>query len=556
MEESFEAFEQLIAKRLIAGAEKKTEQGILNEGKKQILETDETQTEQRLIVPEKKELGEPDFIRVEKNIAAFGFFTPSSKRIKNVPKIIKFTQTVDGNKVEAEVTIAGNVLYGMPITADQDKYLAFQKIVERNKLENGKVENPIRFTTAELLKLLDKTDAGINYKEVQEWLDVMKSTTVKSKGAIYLAGRKRFGSDSFSIFDRAKTIGDELDDGTIADKNYVWLSSWYLENLNNYYLLPIDFENYKLLKNNISKALIPLLQIWLYASREVGRFEKRYSEICQTLNIKQYKHLSDIKRFFGKSLDELLKYQYLETWQVEKTADKKDFKIILHHGLKFHSDRARAKRLAKGKTSKAQNAALRSEKKPEASKLPFAGENAGEGQNLNSGEELRTQPNPPKAENLPDTVTEPQREVIRQLFIEFGIAMEKATELVKNNFEEAKKQLEVYPFRNIQPNNRAGYLIDAIEKSYSLPDAYLDNIKIQAERKAKEDYEERMRIESEQFLAEQERQISACRFCDENGRRTIKLPDNPSYSAYHQCTHNEAVEAQLEDYYPKPPSTE
>lgn len=549
MEESFEALQQLIAKRLINGAETNIEQGALNE-EKENLETVETQTEHRLIVPDKQDLLEPDFVRVEKNIAAFGFFTPSSKRVKNSkPKIIKFTQTVEGNKVEAEVKIIGHVELGMPTTADQDKYLAFQKIIERNKFDNGKVQNPISFTTAELLKLLGKTDAGINYKDVQEWLEVMKVTTIKSQGAVYLAGKKRTASDMFSIFDRAKTIGDELDDGTIADKNYVWLSAWFLENLNNYYLLPIDFENYKLLKNNISKALIPLLQIWLYASREVGRFEKRYSEICQTLNITEYKHLSDIKRKFGDSLDELVEHQYLESWEIEKTADRRDFKIIFHHGLKFYADRARAKRLAKGKVKTSKKAPLRSDKKPEAITLPFEKENITKSPNFASGKESPSHANPPISQNLLDTVTDRQRELIKQLFVEFGIAIEKAAELVKNNFEEARKQFEVYPFRNIQPHNKGGYLIDAIEKAYSLPDAYLEYIKEKAEKEAREAYEEQLRLESEQFLAEQERLISACRFCDEKGHRTIKLPDNPTYQAFHQCTHNEAVESQLEDFH-------
>jgi hypothetical protein len=313
-------------------------------------------------------------------------------------------------------------------------------------------------------------------------------------------------------------------------------------------LLPIDFENYKLLKNNISKALIPLLQIWLYASREVGRFEKRYSEICQTLNITEYKHLSLIKQKFAPSLLELVEHQYLESWEIEKTADKKDFKIIFNHGLKFYSDRAKAKRLSKSKITEAKKSPLTSDNLPEYVNLPFEEEKPAVSQAFGIGDKLEAAANPQKIENLPNPVSDKQREVIKQLFVDFGISIEKGTDLVIGNFEEAKKQLEVFPFRNIQPNNKAGYLIDAIEKSYSLPEAYLDNIKVQAERKAKEDYEERMRIESEQFLAEQEKLISSCGFCNENGNREIKHPDNPEYKAYHICTHNKIVESRLEDF--------
>jgi len=84
--------------------------------------------------------------------------------------------------------------------------------------------------------------------------------------------------------------------------------------------------------------LVPLLQIWLYASREAGCFEKRYEEICQFLNIRVYEHLSKIREKLGPSLDELKTYGYLSNWQVERTSGGAGFKIILFHGEKFHRD--------------------------------------------------------------------------------------------------------------------------------------------------------------------------------------------------------------------------
>src|SRR5689334_10453855 len=60
---------------------------------------------------------EPDFVKIEKNLASFGFFTPSSKRIKNAKaKTITFTRWIDGKRIEAKVTIAPAALYGLPIT--------------------------------------------------------------------------------------------------------------------------------------------------------------------------------------------------------------------------------------------------------------------------------------------------------------------------------------------------------------------------------------------------------------------------------------------------------
>jgi hypothetical protein len=65
--------------------------------------------------------------------------------------------------------------------------------------------------------------------------------------------------DPLHVFERAVSVGKELPDGTVPDRNYVWLSDWQLENINNNYLMPVDLETYRYLKNRIAKALVPLL---------------------------------------------------------------------------------------------------------------------------------------------------------------------------------------------------------------------------------------------------------------------------------------------------------
>lgn len=532
MEESF-SLQDLIAKRLLnTGTNRRA---IDNDASKMVRRTqgELTDEKQNLAEAESKQLTEPDFVRIEKNIAAFGFFTPSSKRIKNAAKIIKFTQTIDGNRVEAEVKISPNIEYGIPITADQDKYLAFQKIIERSKRETGKVENPITFTTAELIKLLGQSDAGLNFKEVYEWLDLMQGTQIKSQGAIWIAGKKRFATDVFNLFSRVKRVGDELDDGTVADKNYVWLSDWYLENLNAHYLLPVDFESYKQLKNNISKALIPLLQVWLYASRETGTFEKRYSEICQVLNIKNYKYLSDIKRFFGRSLDELVTQGYLKNWEVKKTSDGKDFKIVFRHGYKFYADRAAIKHLSGRKFKKDEKSPTEPRKKETRTEIPETEKEAVTGQNFNAEKVSGIQSEPVLPDNLPTTMTSEHLEAIRQLHIEYQVSYEKAVKLVFENLPETLKQLEAFPFRETQPKNTAGFLIEAIERKYSLPEGYYAHLR---DREAKE------------AITRRQSEIDACQICDERGWRNVKSDRDTFYGLMHQCTHDPKIESQFEEH--------
>jgi Replication initiator protein A len=287
-------------------------------------------------------LSKVEFVKIEKNLASLGFFTPSSKRVGNKKaKTVTFIKVIDGKRVEAKATIAPAALYGLPITADQDKFLAFQKLLNDLQQRDGRIHNPIGFTSAELLKLLGLNDAGENYREVAEWLKVMTATTIVSEGTVFFANQKRWVSDSFHCFDRAVSAGKELPDGSVADRNYVWLSDWQLENINNNHLLPVDLDTYRELKHHIAKALVPLLQIWLYASRDDGTYSKRYDELCQILHLRQYSYVSQIKGKLGPSLDELQAYGYLASWSIEQTSDGKKHKIVFRHGEKFHRDRRR-----------------------------------------------------------------------------------------------------------------------------------------------------------------------------------------------------------------------
>ncbi len=278
---------------------------------------------------------------MEKNLASLGFFTPSSKRLRNAQeKSFTITTVADGKRMELKGTIIPSAKYGLPITADQDKWIALCKIFTDILRKEGKVTNPIAFTSAEILRLLHKhRHSGKNYREVEEWLDVLFSTTIFSEGVVYLANEKRRVKDRFRVFERAVSFGKELPDGKVADKNYVWFSEWQLQNINANHLLPIDLEAYRELKNHISKALVPLLQVWLYATRDDGIFEKRYDELCEFLNIRQYRYHSLIVQTLGPSLNELKQFGYLADWRIENTSDNQGYKILFFHGEKFHRDR-------------------------------------------------------------------------------------------------------------------------------------------------------------------------------------------------------------------------
>ena len=83
------------------------------------------------------------FTRVEKNLASLGFFTASSKTVRGTQekKITLVRRDAGSKSIEATATILPSHKYGLPITSDQDKYLALLKIVAEIRREKGKVKS-------------------------------------------------------------------------------------------------------------------------------------------------------------------------------------------------------------------------------------------------------------------------------------------------------------------------------------------------------------------------------------------------------------------------------
>jgi hypothetical protein len=277
------------------------------------------------------------FTKVDKNLTGIGFFTASSKRSR---KAIEKTTVVIDQGIEHRISILPSAKYGLPITFDQDCWLALMELVSERVKRDGKPlskNEPFVFSTADLLHILGRTDAGKNYKAVQEWLSVMKHTGIE--GGAYNTAKKKWVKDRVSTLDRVLTVGEQLDNGTIADKNYIWFSQWQIDNINDGKLLLIEMSGYQQLQSNIAKNLVPHLQEWLFTSEHQGKFEKQYDDVCQLLGVRVYSYPSKIQEKFGPALDDLKANGYLSDWAIELMADKKHYKLVLWHGPKYHHDR-------------------------------------------------------------------------------------------------------------------------------------------------------------------------------------------------------------------------
>src|SRR6266571_4336221 len=180
-----------------------------------------------------------DLVRVEKSLHSLGFFASTANR-EISRTIVQIFRRPDGQRIHAKAVIEGIPSLGLPTTADRDKYMAFMKFALDQREVQGQLTNPIRFTGADMIKLLRLRKGGFHYDEINDWCKRMVATTIMSESSIFMADRKQFATDTFHVFDRVVLVGEELHDGTRSESYQVYLSQWQLTNLNQGYLLPLD----------------------------------------------------------------------------------------------------------------------------------------------------------------------------------------------------------------------------------------------------------------------------------------------------------------------------
>ncbi|MFB6272250.1 MAG: replication initiator protein A [Salinibacter sp.] len=282
-------------------------------------------SDQPELIPEDELPVTPEIIRAEVNLLTLPFFALSRRGLKD-KTMSEFTAVVErgDEKVEIVWRVSSSAEYGYPGPFDQKVHKAIEEII--NDLPHP-VENPIGFSIYQLCKRMKlRSTGGADYRKVKEALERIVATTVKSSGAFYVKGRKKWIDDVFHIYDRVIFKGEELGNGEIADKNYLYLNSWYLENLNERYVRPLDYDYYKSLGSNVAKRLYELLGVKFYGLMQAGytSIGYRYSTLCQLLPLKRQPYQSQAKQILEPAHRQLMETQFLEDvrWSATATEER------------------------------------------------------------------------------------------------------------------------------------------------------------------------------------------------------------------------------------------
>jgi hypothetical protein len=272
------------------------------------------------------ELLAPEVIRSEVNFLVLPFFALWDKEAKRKKRTeYKTSVTRNGKRLEISWIVSSNAEFGYPGPFDRAVHKAVEQIISDLPLP---IHNPIAIGS--LYSFCGRMGinklGGSQYRKIKEALTRIVATTIISRGAFYSKEKDGWIEDVFHLYDRIVFKGEKLLNGNMADTNYLFLSSWYLDNVNANYVKPVDWTYYKSLKTPVAQRLYELLGVKFYGllMKRGKAISYKYSTICDLLPITRQKYLSDAKKLLDPAHSKLKDTSFLEDWDWEETGIKED----------------------------------------------------------------------------------------------------------------------------------------------------------------------------------------------------------------------------------------
>jgi hypothetical protein len=258
-------------------------------------------------------------VRSEVNFLTYPFFCLDNRWHTDRLKI-EYHRTLDRGEGREEIAwrVLAHQEYGLPGPFDWALHKAIEEIINERGFP---VRNPIPFSMRELCRRMGISYAGSKtIAEIKAAFLRITSTMVESKRTFYSKPKKRWIEDNFHLYDRVVYRGDELPDSAVpADTNYLFLGSWYLENLNALYVSLLDPHYRRSLSVALARRLYEILGVKFYGLRgpKAPGLRYAYSTVCALLPVTRHRYLSQAHRQLDPAHQELIATGFLERveWQ-------------------------------------------------------------------------------------------------------------------------------------------------------------------------------------------------------------------------------------------------
>jgi hypothetical protein len=167
------------------------------------------------------------------------------------------------------------------------------------------VENPVTWSWRDLCRRMGVVYSGRTVLQLKAAIQATHGLLIRSENALY---SKADGSlihtrdRSMSLYDAVEFVSDERGGEKSVDSNRLWLSRWYLDNLNAFFTAPIDQTLWRRLDLNstIASRLYELLVLHLHGDNSL--FRVNYRTLAQLLPVRQERYPSDARKQIGPAL--------------------------------------------------------------------------------------------------------------------------------------------------------------------------------------------------------------------------------------------------------------
>ena len=208
--------------------------------------------------------------------------------------------------------------YGLPGPFDRDVCIVIHEIVNEQYLSRSLLvpaTMPIG-TLREFAKRMQIAPSGQNLAAIKESLNRLKNTLIDAQETFFDNKKKRYVSLRITLLRGFILAGQEDENGTRYEQNYVMFDETILSNLNTGYVMVIDVDSLRKLKSNIGKQLRTHLVYRFHLAQENGQdfWLADYDWLAMHLGIKPQTELWRAKQQLEHAHEELKATEYLASY--------------------------------------------------------------------------------------------------------------------------------------------------------------------------------------------------------------------------------------------------
>ncbi len=193
-----------------------------------------------------------EIIQAEANLLHFPFFALHTRGL-NDRKGIEVTGRKNDHTFRLRITRDTDSCYPGPLA--RKLHFALLSILFDPQQSSFPVENPIRFTWRELAHRAGlKWSGSRTINRLKAAIDSTHGVVIRTNHALIC----RIGHEKkplpksqrgYHLYEKYTFTNDVLPDGSLADRNYLWLADWYLANLNSLYSGPLKYNLWRQLND-------------------------------------------------------------------------------------------------------------------------------------------------------------------------------------------------------------------------------------------------------------------------------------------------------------------